>query len=172
MRYDGMTVGRLTVGMSSIVVKHNKANDIELAVSNTRNSLKARRSEEIDSILNAVHMHGNGKRELGIDKNERFRKFWIALEALINTDGLNENITRRIENALIGLYEINDPGKKYRIKPGFEIKLIKKDRVNQFHYAIENPGRVVQLECILDDLIRSEVGLCHRGYAREYLEVL
>lgn len=162
---------RLTCGMDTILVKSNTANDIELAVSSARNSLATRNPAEKSAILNAVHMYGNGKREL-VDKNERFRKFWIALEALINIDGSKQNIATRIENSLIRLYERIDPGKNYRMKPGYEIKLIKDDRVGQFHYAIENPERGVQLERIADDLIRSEVGLCHRGYAREYLERL
>ena len=166
-----MTAARLALGASCTIVQQNTANDIEQAVSNAKTALKSRKPREIDSILNAVHMHGNGKREL-TDKNERFRKFWIALEALINIDGKTTNIARRIENALIRLYENNDPGKKYRMKSGLEIVEIKDDRIDQFHYAIENPERVVQLERILDDLIRSEVGLCHRGYAQEYLEVL
>jgi len=166
-----MTTGRLALSTNCIIVQSNKANDIELSVSNVRNSLQSRKPEEIDSILNAVHMHGNGKRELE-DKNERFRKFWIALEALINIDGKDRNIAKRIQDALIRLYEDNNPGKIYRMKSGFEIVEIKKDRIGQFHYAIENPERVVQLERILDDLIRSEVGLSHRGYAKEYLEVV
>jgi len=165
-----MTVGFATLGVSCTIVKSNTSNDIELAVSNARKSL-SKRPSEIEPILNAVHMHGNGKREL-TDKNERFRKFWIALEALINIDGEKTNIAKRIENSLIQLYESNDPANKYRIKSGFEIVEIKKDRVDQFHYAIENPERVVQLERILEDLIRSKVGLCHRGYTKEYLEVL
>jgi hypothetical protein len=171
MEHDSMTTGRLTLGVNCIIVQSNKASDIELSVSNVRKALKSRKTEEVDSILNAVHMHGNGKREL-VDKNERFRKFWIALEALINIDGKDQNIAKRIRDALIRLYEHNDPGKKYRMKSGFEIAEIKKDRVGQFHYAIENPERVVQLERILDDLIRAEVGLSHRGYAKEYLEVI
>ncbi|WP_461459024.1 hypothetical protein [Methanothrix sp.] len=116
-------------------------------------------------------MFGNGKRER-TDKNERFRKFWISLEALINLDGEERNIAGRIEGALIRLYERNDPGKRYKLKSGFEIVKIKKDRIDQFHKAIENPERVSQLESILHDLIRAEVGLCHRGYAKEYLEVV
>ena len=166
-----MTTGRMTIGMSCLIVKDNTANDIEQAVSNARNSLNPRSTGEIDSILNAVHMHGNGKREL-TDKNERFRKFWIALEALINIDGKKTHIAKRIQDALIRLYERNDSSKKYRIKSGFEIMEIKDDRVDQFHYAIENSERVVQLERILDDLIRAEVGLCHRGYAKQYLEIV
>lgn len=166
-----MTTGRLTYSVSCLIVKNNTANDIEQAVSNARNFLKSRSPREVDSILNAVRMHGNGKREL-TDKNERFRKFWIALEALINIDGKKTYIARRIEDALIQLYESNDQSNKYRMKSGFEIVEIKDDRIDQFHHAIENPERVVQLERILDDLIRSEVGLCHRGYAREYLEVV
>jgi hypothetical protein len=43
--------------------------------------------------------------------------------------------------------------------------------VDQFHHEIEKPERVVELERIADDLFRSELGLCHRGYARQYLEV-
>lgn len=168
--YDRMTTGRVELGMKCLTVKSNTANDIEQAVSNARNSLNSRSAGEIDSILNAVHMHGNGKREL-TDKNERFRKFWIALEALINIDGKKTHIAKRIQDALIQLYESNDPGKNYGMKPVFEIVEIKDDRVDQFHYAIENPERVVQLERILDDLIRAKVGLCHRGYAKEYLEV-
>lgn len=167
-----MSVGSLTFSVGATIVQDNKASDIELAVSNVRDFLKGRSQNDIDSILNAVHMQGNGKRELGLDKNRRFRKFWIALEALINMDGSKRDIAQRIENALIQLYETNDPGKKYRMKPGFEIKLIKDDRIGQFHYARENPERVTELERILDDLIRSRVGLCHRGYARDYLEVI
>lgn len=167
-----MTTERLTLGVGCVVVKSNKASDIELAVSNTRNSLSGWNQNEIDSILNAVHMYGNGKRELGIDKNKRFREFWIALEALINMDGLDKNIALRIETALIQLYESKDPGKKYRMKSGFGIKPIKDDRVGQFHHAIENPERVVELERVADDLFRSKLGLCHRGYARGYLEVI
>lgn len=166
-----MTTGRVSFGAGICMVKSNKASDIELSVSNVRNSLKSRSPDEIDSILNAVHMHGNGKREL-TDKNERFRKFWIALEALINIDGKKTDIAKRIDGALIRLYESIDPGKKYRIKPGFEIVEIKKDRIAQFHYAREIPERVVQLERVLDDLIRAEVGLCHRGYAKQYLEIV
>lgn len=167
-----MTAGRATSGFCCTLVKSNKASDIELAVSNARNSFNGRSQREIDSILNAVHMYGNGKRELGIDKNERFRKLWIALETLINLDGLDRNIARRIENALIQLYESKDPGKRYRMKPGFEIKLIKDDRVGQIHHSIENAERIVELEHVADDLFRSELGLCHRGNAREYLEVI
>lgn len=166
-----MTERRLTTGARCTIVQSNKSSDIELAVSNVRNSLNALSPNEVDSILNAVHMYGKGKRELGLDKNERFRKFWIALEALINVDGGKNNIAVRIENAIIRLYESKDPNKKYRMKPGFEIKLIKNDRVDQFHYAKEKSERVVQLEYVLEDLIRSKVGLCHRGRAREYLEV-
>lgn len=170
MEYDSMTTGRITFGTNCLIVKSNTANDIEQAVSNARNSLNLRRPGEIESILNAVHMHGNGKREL-TDKNERFRKFWIALEALINIDGKNNDIAKRIQTALIRVYESNDSGKKYGMKSGFEIMEIKNDRIDQFHYAIENPERVVQLESILDDLIRAKVGLCHRGYAKQYLEM-
>lgn len=166
-----MTTGRLTFSVGCLIVKDNRAIDIEDAVSKVRNSLNPRSSEDVELILNAVHMHGNGKREL-IDKNGRFRKFWIALEALINIDGQEKNIAERIQNALIRLYESNDPGKRYCMKSGLEIKKIKNERTGQFHYARENTQRVVQLERILDDLIRSEVGLCHRGYAKEYLEVI
>jgi hypothetical protein len=94
------------------------------------------------------------------------------LEALINIDGKDKDIARRIEDALIQLYGRIDSGKKYRMKSGFEIIHIKKDRVGQFHYAKENPDKVVQLGRVLDDLIRAEVGLCHRGYAKEYMEVV
>ena len=120
-----MTTGRLEIGATCTIVQSNKASDIELSVSNVRNSLNSRRPEEIDSILNAVHMHGNGKREL-TDKNERFRNFWIALEALINIDGEKTDIAKRIDGALIRLYERVDPGKKYRMKQSFEIVEIKK----------------------------------------------
>jgi hypothetical protein len=171
MEYDKMTTGRVTFSCGCLIVKSNTADDIELAVTNARTSLNSRSEGEIDSVLNAAHMYGNGKREK-TDKNERFRKFWIALEALINIDGKDKYISDRIQEALIRLYERNNPEKKYRMKSGFEIIRIKKDRVDQFHKAIENPERVTQLERVLDDLIRAEVGLCHRGYAKEYLEVV
>jgi hypothetical protein len=168
---DCVTTGRLACSVGCIIVKENRANDIELSVSNVRTSLNLRDPKVVESILNAVHMHGNGLREL-TDKNERFRKQWIALEALINIGGKNKNIARRIEDALIRLYECIDSCKRYRMKSGFEIIHIKNDRIDQFHYAKENSDRVVQLERILHDLIRAEVGLCHRGYAKEYLEVV
>lgn len=171
MACDCMTTGRLGCSFDCIVVKSNRASDIEQSVSNAETSLNSRSLREIESILNAIHMFGNGKRER-TDKNERFRKFWISLEALINLDGEERNIAGRIEGALIRLYERNDPGKRYKLKSGFEIVKIKKDRIDQFHKAIENPERVSQLESILHDLIRAEVGLCHRGYAKEYLEVV
>lgn len=167
-----MKIGRLTYGIDCIIVKSNTANDIELAVSNVRNSLTRRSSKEIDSILNAIHMHAKGKMELGADKSERFIKFWIALEALINLDGNDKYIAKRIETALIRLYESKNPGKKCGMKAGYEIVEIKKDRTELFHYAIENPERVTQLEYILDDLINSELGLPFRGHARKYIDTI
>lgn len=164
-----MPTGYKSLKIGAILVKDNKAEDIESSVVSVRESLKARKPEEIDTIMRAVHMHANGKRELD-DKNERFRKFWIALETIINLDGKKIDIKDRIEKALINLYEHNNPGKKYKIKTDYEIKNIKDDRVGQFHHAIEKHDRVVQLEHILDDLIRSEVGLSHKGYAKQYLE--
>ena len=114
-------------------------------------------------------MHANGIRKSD-DKNERFRMYWIALEAIINLDGKKTYIADRIETALIKLYEDNNPGKKYKLKSGYGIKAIKDDRVDQFHHAIEKPDRINQLKSILDDLIRSEVGLSHKGFAKAYLE--
>lgn len=104
--------------------------------------------------------------------NDRFTKCWIALEALINLDGKRTHIADRIEEALIDLYERKDPSKKYKLRSGCEIGAIKKVRVNEFHYAIDNPEKAIQTERLLEDLIRSELGLAHGGYARSYLETV
>jgi len=166
---DHLKSVRTTIPMDLILVKDNKAIDVEASVVSVRNSLKARTPEEVDAILRAVHMRANGIRKSD-DKNERFRMYWIALETIINLDGKKTNIADRIETALIKHYENNNPGKKYKIKNGYEIKAIKDDRIGQFHHAIEKPDRINQLKSILDDLIRSEVGLSHKGFARQYLE--
>lgn len=164
-----LPTGYKSLKIGAILVKDNRAEDVESSVVSVRKSLETRKLEEVDAIMRAVHMQANGKRE-SVDKNERFRKFWIALETIINLDGNEKYISVRIENALIRLYEQNNPGKKYKIKTGYEIKNIKDDRVGQFHHAIEKYDRIIQLEHILDDIIRSEVGLSHKGYAKQYLE--
>jgi len=164
-----MATGEIRVKVGATIVKENCAMDIESAVSKVRQSFGARTPDEVDTILRAVHMRRKGERELS-DMNDRFKDFWIALETLINMDGRIDHIAERIENALIQLYESNNPGKKYKVKSGYEIILIKKERVGQIHYAIENTKQLSQLKAILDDIIRSEVGLDHRGYAKQYLE--
>ena len=164
-----MPTGYKSLKIGAILVKDNSAEDIESSVFSVRKSLETRTPYETETILRAVHMRANGIRKSD-DKNERFRMYWIALETIINLDGKKTNIADRIETALIKLYENNNPGKKYKIKNGYEIKDIKDDRIGQFHHAIEKHDRINQLKSILDDLIRSEVGLSHKGFARQYLE--
>jgi len=164
-----LPTGYKSLKIGAILVKDNSAEDIESSVFSVRKSLETRTPYETETILRAVHMRANGIRKSD-DKNERFRMYWIALETIINLDGKKTNIADRIETALIKLYENNNPGKKYKIKNGYEIKDIKDDRIGQFHHAIEKHDRINQLKSILDDLIRSEVGLSHKGFARQYLE--
>lgn len=164
-----MATGEIRASFTTTLVKENRAIDIESAISKVRNSLGVRTTDEVDTILRAVHMYRKGERELS-DMSDRFKDFWIALETLINMDKRTDHIAERIENALIQLYESNNSGKKYKVKSGYEIRLIKNERVGQIHHAKESTAQLQQLKAILDDIIRSKVGLDHKGYAKQYLE--
>lgn len=92
----GVSMGCITVIMNSSALTTKQ---LESALFTTIKALKD--SDDLDYLNRAIHWRSLGKMEFG-SKIDRFIKFWIALEVLVdNEDG---NDVQKVKNALKKVY--------------------------------------------------------------------
>lgn len=119
-----------------------------------------------ESLIRAIHWQALGRRETK-SRIDRFIKFWIALEVLV--EGKGEYLVRKVKQRLQELYPHYAP-EQIRGVVG-RIYGVRKDIV---HYGVREPQqlgeKIKQLEDILADLLRQRLGLEFRALAKKHFE--
>lgn len=122
--------------------------------------------EKKESLIRAVNWQALARRETR-NKVDRFIKFWIALEVLV--EGKGKYLVRKVKHRLQELYphyaprQIDDV-----VGPIYGV------RVDIVHYGGREPQKVEeklkQLEDILGDLLRQRLGLEFKALAKKHFE--
>ncbi len=165
------STGTAVLGASLSLVGHDVTSaQIDASIGNYKSSISALTPNKRGAFRRVIRWRALAQRET--DVTDRFVKFWIALETLMNTDEEEINISGRTENALIALYRKENPGKDYKILTGKEIREIKDLRRQIFHRGMYSSAdlevRLDQLEDILDDLILGTLNLKTEEKSKKY----
>lgn len=164
---NDVTTGRKSFSLNAVLIKNSPLTAEQLeAVEKAHNALTSEKdAEKKESLLRAIHWQAIGRRETK-SQIDRFIKFWIALEVLV--EGKGKDLVRKIEEPLLKLYP-SCPEKKIKDVVGRIYGI----RVKIVHYGIREPESVEeklkQLEAILGDLLRLRLGLNFKALAQQYL---
>lgn len=121
--------------------------------------------EKKEALLRAIHWQARGRREVQ-SAIDRFMKFWIAIEVLVGGGG--DKVVRKIKAQLMPLYPKADEQKVAET-----IGRIYGVRADIVHSGIRQPqnlqDKLEQLESVLADLLRTQLGLEFKGLAERFL---
>ncbi len=149
------------------VVGNEALNDEQLdALKKALNAINGENDAVKDeSLIRAISWQGYGKREKK-NKIDRFIKFWIALEILV--EGSGKGVVRKIIESLEPLYPNVFGDEKNREIVG-RIYGIRTDIV---HFGVQQPQDLdmilQQLENILADLLGHRLGLTFKASAKQH----
>ena len=135
-------------------------------IKKAQNTLKGEKDpRKRESLMRAIHWQAFGRRETR-SRIDRFIKFWIALEVLV--EGRGEKVVYKVEKELRTLYPSCS---RQRIKS--LVKRIYGLRGDVVHSGEREPEgleeKLKQLEAILEDLLRSRLGLNFKALTKRYL---
>ncbi len=162
------TVGSLSVGLSANLVSNEPITKEQLeAAAKAQNAIQAEQDpEKKEALFRAIHWQALARRETK-SKIDRFIKFWIALEVLV--EGKGKDLVEKVNKQLKKLYA-DCPDAKLKDVVG-HIYGIRADIV---HFGVREPHKVEeklkQLEDILSDLLRQRLGLEFKTLAKKHFE--
>jgi len=136
------------------------------AVAKAQGVIQAERDpEKRESLMRAIHWQARGRRETQ-SQIDRFIKFWIALEVLV--EGRGKKVVTKVKKPLIKLYPSCSEQKIADV-----VGRIYGVRNHIVHLGIREPQYVAeklrQLEDILEDLLRQRMGLDFKALAKQHL---
>lgn len=137
------------------------------AVSKAQNTIESEKNDEKrESLIRAIHWQARGRRELQ-SKIDQFINFWIALEVLVKGEG--EKVVSKIKDSLIEIYpNVNEQNISEIVGRIYGV------RADIVHFGVKQPHdldvRVLQLEKILADLLRKQLGLKFKALSEQVFE--
>lgn len=133
-------------------------------IKNAQNIINDLDEEQHEILIKSLHWWANGEREK--DRIDRYIKFWISLEILV--DGKGQKLVKKVKEQLIQLYPNSDE-ENIRELVGRIFGL----RGNIVHEGLREPQEVInythQLEAILEDLLSSRLNLQFKAKAEKYM---
>lgn len=161
-----ITTGWLLLTTDAIIVEDSSLTTEQLeVVKDAQNALASEQNaEKKESLMRAIHWQALGRRETK-SQIDRFIKFWIALEVLV--EGKGNKLVKKVKKSLTKLYpyceeqKVRDTvGRIYGIR-GYIV-----------HFGTREPEfleeKLKQLEAILGDLLRLRLGLSFKAFAQQY----
>jgi len=162
-----VTTGGKAFSINALLVKDSPLIEEQLKkVEMAQNTLKSEQDpERKKSLLRAIRWQALGRRETK-SQVDRFIKFWIALEILV--EGKGEKLVKKVTDKLLILYP---SCRKEKIR--YIVKRICGVRGAIVHSGVLKPQSVEeklkQLEAILNDLLGQRLGLSFKAFAQQYL---
>jgi hypothetical protein len=134
------------------------------AISKAQNTIESERDDEKkEALIRAIHWQARGRREKE-SKIDRFLYFWIALEVLVKGEG--EKVVGKIKDFLSEVYPDVNKQKISEI-----VGRIYGVRADIVHFGVRQPSdldvRVLQLEKIVADLLRKQLGLKFKALSEQ-----
>lgn len=128
--------------------------------------------EKKEALFRAIHWQALARWETK-SKIDRFIKFWIALEVLV--EGKGKDLVKKVNKQLKKLYaDCPDAKLDAKLKDKDVVGRIYGVRRDIVHYGVREPQqlgeKIKQLEDILADLLRQRLGLEFKGLAKKHFE--
>jgi hypothetical protein len=161
-----ITTGTKSIGIGTDLVSNTPLTEEQLAaVAKTESTVQREQNTEGKEMLKrAIHWQALGRREIE-SQIDRFIKFWIALEILV--EGKGKYVVNKVTEELTALYP-HCSDKRIRDVLG----RIYGVRIAIVHYGIREPEnleqRLNQLKDILGDVLRKRLGLGFKALAERH----